>query len=314
MDDLAPLSEIASVDPLTPETLRDLLKIDHPSGVITIQGVARETNLWSKGGASFVYGRLILGSASLKFRSPAELAPAEGEAVMMRGTLQIASASQRGEDWRATHEILFVASVVGTWETRQTAAPRTDPLTPREVRTPLADLLAAHGMGKLVILATDTARQDIMQSLKNEEIQGRPEFVDVSFGSEEDFVATLRRLRGRQDIAALGISRGGGGGQEAIGDSREVIDALNGLGVPYYVAFGHAANLWLIDKHADQSFHTPSAFGTAIARALKKIAYEKRLLARIEALEAEQRHSVRISKRTLLLIIGSLLAAFAMML
>jgi exodeoxyribonuclease VII large subunit len=324
MEDLpSPANVVWADPPVTPEMLRDLLQIECPRGAIMIQGIARETKLWPKG--PFVYGRLELGGASVRFRAPPEVAPGEGEAVMMRGVLRIEQATKNGENWRATHQVTLFGSVVGTWEARQSTAVRSDDLCPREARTSLGEVMAADGLEKLVIIATDTARRDILQSLYDGEIDGAPEFIEANFGSREEFLAVLGDLRSRRDIGALGIARGGGGGQEIIGDSHEIIDCLNRMGFPYYVALGHASNIWLIDKHADQSFPTPSAFGTAIARAVGEWEFQRReirervdleaqteeLKGRISTLEAERHQGIRITYPKLIFIVSGLIAAFA---
>ena len=71
-----------------------------------------------------------------------------------------------------------------------------------------------------------------------------------------------------------------------------------GLGRPLYVALGHSTGLALIDKYADQSFHAPSGFGAAIARATWSVARLRNqereleeLATRVEAMENNLKRS-----------------------
>lgn len=190
----------------------------------------------------------------------------------MKGVLQVRPATDAEEDWRATHVITLVGSVVGTWTPREEVEAVLK-LPVRDERVPLGDFIAEHGIENLVILTTATARADITRTLSDAEVMGRPEFVEASFGSASEFLATVTSLHQRGYLAGLAIARGGGGGQELIAGSREIINALIDLQVPFYVAFGHATDVALIDRFADQAFHTPSGLAAEIARSVKETFY-----------------------------------------
>lgn len=248
--------------------LVDLLKVEAPAGGCLIQGFAKDVRPWSNGERSYVYGRLVLGTASVRFRTQPEFAPREDEPVTINGTLRIEPANRGREDWRATHQITLYGKVVGTWEPRPALGPPLQ-LPSRDERLPLDGFIADNALGRLAVLVSGTARADITRMLSDAEVSDRPTFIEANFGDAEKFLATVRSFVGRTDIAGLAIARGGGGGQELIGGSREIISALIALKRPFYAALGHATDLALIDKYADQSFHAPSGLGAAIARAIR---------------------------------------------
>ena len=262
-------SSQADPAPITPEILAELLRVEVPSGTILVQGIVKKVTPWSNGDRAYVYGRLALGRASISFRTHPEFAPNEGDAVTMKGVLQIRPVMNPEGDWRATHEITLVGSVVGTWAPRKKVEPVLK-LPVRDERVPLDEFIAEHGIENLVILTTTTARADITQTLSDAEVMGRPEFVEANFGSASEFLATVKSLHQRGYLAGLAIARGGGSGQELIAGSREIIKALIDLRVPFYVAFGHATDVALIDRFADQAFHAPSGLAAEIARSVKK--------------------------------------------
>lgn len=82
------------------------------------------------------------------------------------------------------------------------------------------------------------------------------EFIDqIKINSEYDSVCIVR----------------GGGEQKSFGvwETPEVINALLNSELTVYSAIGHSTDLLLIDKYADESFTTPTAFGSNAAAALK---------------------------------------------
>ncbi len=266
---ISPESTPSGQMPLTPEMLSEMLKVEAPSGPVLVQGVARELRHWGKGSIAYVFGRLALGRASIGFRTHPECAPSEGQAVMMNGVLQIQPGTKSEEDWRATHVVMLIGSVVGTWDPREDSEPVLK-LPVRDERVPLAEFLSENRAENLLVLTTGTARADITRVLSDAGVTERPVFMEANFGSAAEFLGTIRQLGSQRDIAGIAVARGGGGGQDLIGGSREIISALIELDVPFYAAFGHATDVALIDMYADQAFHAPSGLGGEIARSVKE--------------------------------------------
>lgn len=97
----------------------------------------------------------------------------------------------------------------------------------------------------------------------------------TSLDNGEAFLQALNEVAANPEVRGIAIARGGGGGLEAIGSSAEIVRQLINLGLPFYVAIGHSRDLFLIDKYADQIFHTPSALGAGIADALREKLYRE---------------------------------------
>lgn len=70
-------------------------------------------------------------------------------------------------------------------------------------------------------------------------------------------------------IQGLALARGGGLGPDVIGSSRKVVAALTAKGLPIYAALGHAVNIELLDRYADQVFHSPTALASAMHRSIQ---------------------------------------------
>lgn len=285
--------------PITPDLLADLLKIEAPAGPLLVQGIAREVRPWQRGERAYVFGRLALGSASVVFRTSPEFAPQENEAVILKGILRIDlldRSSRQGEDWRATHRVMLIGNVVGTWKPRAAVEP-VRPLPVRDEHLSLESLLFDHGLSGLAILVSGTAKADITRMLTDSGVSERPRFIEANFGDASEFMRALRGLRGQREVVALAVARGGGTGQELIGGSREIIAELIEQKRPFYVALGHATDVALIDKYADQSFHAPSGLAAAIARAIsaaKRRRWQERELS--ERTSAVERLATRLDK------------------
>ncbi len=257
--------DIASA-PLTPEVLSGLLKITAPRGGIAVQGIAQDVRAFPiEGPVQQVYGRLTLGRFSIRFRAPPEAAPDENQAVIVKGYLSV-SAVRPDHDWRATHEIMLVGHVVGTWIPRSSSDPFTEiPL--RGERCPLQEFVR---LDELLVLCSGTAERDITASLRSAGLYERPRFETMNFGSEAAFLEKLEALIVEQGFSALVIARGGGAGIDEIGNSRAIARTLVEAGIPFYTAIGHDTNVVLLDKLADQAFHTPSGFAAAWAQSCRE--------------------------------------------
>lgn len=59
---------------LTPEALGNVIRLAAPEGPITVKGTAKEVKVWTRPGdtePTKIYGRLVLGDASIRFELPA---------------------------------------------------------------------------------------------------------------------------------------------------------------------------------------------------------------------------------------------------
>lgn len=256
---------------MTPEMLADTIRIITPVGPVSVKGIAVKVNspFPSGSGGSVVYGELALGSALVSFRVPAEVAPQEGEAVVIRGVLRLTLVERtRDHAWRGNWKLTLIGQVIGTWTPRLSPVPIL-PLPERGERIPLNDFLLAHGMGSLLVLCTAVGRSDLAQSLASGGRAERPLFLEANYADADAFLRTIESGCSNTAVRGIAIVRGGGAGLDEIGGSRRIVAALLSKRIPFYTALGHSTDLVLADRSADQVFHSPSELGAALARAVR---------------------------------------------
>lgn len=104
------------------------------------------------------------------------------------------------------------------------------------------------------------------------------------------FIEDLLEVCRDPAIKVLVVTRGGGGGLAAIGDSHEVAAALLSSGRVFYTALGHDKDVLLLDKYADQAFATPSALGQSLAEAKRVVVERTTLVERLQFLSHRVEH------------------------
>lgn len=257
-----------SLQALTPEALIRLLRVVVPSGAVTVKGVVTRLTYWpSEGAPKHCYGVLTLGAASIKFRIPPEANVRLDEPVLLHGTLEIAPTNEG----KATHEIKLVGDAMGTWLPRKPEG-HDEPLPPREMPPrSLGDFVAQQReVTRLGFLVTETAWNDLLTTSQLNELRRCPQR-RTNFTRADIFLDDLRALRETEGVSGIVIARGGGDALDTIGSSLPVLKALLGTGLPFYVAMGHANDMLLVDKYADQTFATPSSLGHSLAAAHRAI-------------------------------------------
>ncbi|WP_025804378.1 exodeoxyribonuclease VII large subunit [Pseudomonas chlororaphis] len=266
---------------LTPDALIDALKISAPSGFVTVKGIAAEVKFWSRNGEDKVlkvYGRLVLGDASIRFELQPNAAIQDNAPVILYGALRI----KKSETFRTTHEVILVGDVVGRWIPYEpvVVAPPT-PLVRQQPRLSLEAAVAKHGLDAIAIFATGTAWNDLTTAANPLPVFAHCRRVETNFMKPEQFLSDLAEVCRDPAVQVLVIARGGGGGLEVIGDSPEVAAALLASKRPFYTALGHDDNVLLLDKHADRAFSTPSILGQMLAETIRSIAERQNLEERL---------------------------------
>ncbi len=259
--------------PLTPEAVLETVRLVAPMGIVAVQGYAENVSKpWaSKTGRSLVFGDLVLGGGVLSFQIPAEVAPEAGERVVIEGHLRAQRATQNNNDVRRGNwRTILTGTVVGTWEPRD-PPPAPLPLPDRDECLPLDLFIEEHGIEKLLILTTEVGQTDITNELVKARVDARPLFLRANFGDPDAFLQTLARIQASPSVQGLAVARGGGIGLNVIGSSREVVAALMGKGLPIYAALGHAVDIELLDRYADQVFHSPTALASALQRSIQAL-------------------------------------------
>jgi exodeoxyribonuclease VII large subunit len=255
---------------LTPEILSASVQVVGQAGVFLIKGFAREVRAWPATGAPrHVYGTLQLGPSSIRFKTDALNAPTEGEAVILAACLEIKPPRSAGRDrWNGAFEVTLIGEKAGTWSPGG-ADRQVVQLTPRADRLPLEDFLDTFLPDRLTILVSGKAEADIQQAFTEARLLQRPKIVRARFDDETAIIEAARQAVS-DGAQAVALARGGGAGLELTANSPRLTEALIGLGKPFYSAQGHGDDVFLIDKHADDCFATPSVLGLAVARGVTR--------------------------------------------
>lgn len=266
---------------LTPDALIDALRISVPSGFVTVKGIATEVKFWSRNGENKVlkvYGRLVLGDASIRFELQPNAAIQDNTPVILHGALRI----KKADAFRTTHEVILVGDVAGCWIPHEPVAVAPPiPLVRQQPRLSLEAAVAKHGLKAIAILATGTAWNDLTTAAGPLPVFAYCRRVETNFMKPEQFISDLAEVCRDPAIQVLVIARGGGGGLEVIGDSPEVAAALLASRRPFYTALGHDDNVLLLDKHADRAFSTPSILGQMLAETVRSIMERQDLVERL---------------------------------
>jgi exodeoxyribonuclease VII large subunit len=246
MNAAGPLSLPVAQNPvLTPELLAPLIRHSKVSGPLWVRGTARDVREWSKGQVRRCYGKLQHGDVSLPFCLLGGTFPAEGGHVIIGGILGV----------NRNFAVEIQGEVAGAWEPAEpkesiAPLPRTRPVLL------LPQFLTDNALGGLGFLTTKTGWDDICAASTAPEVRHCPQ-KHVSFSDESDFMRGLDELIA-DGVTGIVIARGGGEKLSAIRDSVAVTRRLIETDLPFYTALGHATDLGVLDKHADQSFLTPT--------------------------------------------------------
>lgn len=120
----------------------------------------------------------------------------------------------------------------------------------------------------LVLIGSEIGIQDALSQLGrwSKSVQTH----QIRMGSKAAVVDSLNDLSaGSSRIAGIVLLRGGDDNTLDIWNDVEVLKLVMELDTPFYTAMGHANRITMINKYADQSFHTPSAFGNILFRSLE---------------------------------------------
>lgn len=248
-------------------SLMNLVSWELPQGEIVVRGIVhalRPHPNWEN--PVCIYGDLRDPSsqAVMSFRcSPgAGITPTlRGEPVILRGKLQV-SISRQGRGFK----VELAGTRLGSWAPEARPTPAAFLLPPERVKVSLAQLLAQHPAKRLILLGTSTGIGDASRSLAGGAgPQPVTRVVSMQLAALQAAVAEVAPAH-----SAICLLRGGGEASRfAVFDDPLLIHSLLAAGIPFYTAIGHATDLTLADKHADQSFITPTDFGSAYVIACK---------------------------------------------
>lgn len=256
---------------ITADQVGPLARLEGGKTPIRVAGRAKKLSPWKH----FCYGVFEpYPGTELSFRIPVDEQPQDDAPIIIAGVLTV----------NRKMSVELQGRVEGPWltVTREPVVP-----IPDRGRNPVAigEFLGRHGLSGLGFLASKTGWDDICSAARLPELRNNSQ-VTAHFGDEAKFLEALKQLTGT-GVKGLVIARGGGERLETIGDSRNVTRALIETGLPFYAALGHANDVLLLDKHADDVFLTPSDFGHRLRDCLD--AAQEAEDARTEASDAEDK-------------------------
>ncbi|HEU4558420.1 MAG TPA: exodeoxyribonuclease VII large subunit, partial [Longimicrobium sp.] len=239
--------------------------------------------------------------AKLTLRLPSGTpAPAIGHHIVVHGTLSVQPSAYHGG-----LEVFLTGSIQGTYRTE--SLPASAGLL-RRVHEParLSWLLSHEHRSTLLVIATSTGWEDARNAARVAEAPDIPwTRVEGNFGDRGQMIALLRDIADRDGCHAVAVLRGGGDARSLeLWDDPDVVEALLGLGRPFYTALGHSTNVLLADRYADESFDTPTAFGNAVGQLMTdrgRFSQTVAELTRIREQLARTEASAREKQRTLMI-------------
>ena len=282
-----------TLHPLLPDAIIDSVHLTHPKERVLIKGRVVELRPWPPDKPRNVYGTLRGEQVSIDFKCPVNRSPRlEGEYTVLSGYLSV-----KPKRFASGLEILLTGDAVSTWTPSTNSLPLILP-TRTWGRQSLLVFVREHGAEALLVLTTKIGQDDFRTALTQQGASTRIcPTVQTRFGDRQKLLADLDQTITQHPAAkALAFVRGGGDADGlALWDDPELVCALLERGRPFYTALGHSDRLLLADKHSDDTFATPTAFGQALGQALEAVAQERRLFAEFEA---SQQETARLTRET----------------
>ncbi|MEA9705239.1 hypothetical protein [Xanthomonas campestris] len=256
---------------ITSDQVLPLARLEGGKLPLRVAGRAKKLMPWKQ----FCYGVFEpYPGAELSFRIPLEEQPQDGAPIIIAGVLTV----------NRKMSVELQGRVEGPWltVTREPVMP-----IPERARNPvtIGEFLGENSLSDLGFLTSKTGWGDICSAARLPELSACAP-VTANFGDESKFLEALKQLAAT-GVKGLVIARGGGDQLETIGGSRDVVRALIETGLPFYAAIGHANDVLLLDKHADDVFLTPSDFGHRLRGCVEAARDSEG--ARIEASDAEDK-------------------------
>lgn len=274
-----PESTINTVNPLNSlpldvdEAMLTLISSFKTSSQVKVQGkvekVDERYDYW-------LYGDLAGQEGKIRFRLPkGKQVPLVGSTIVINGVFKIQPARfHEGLETMLCGKVdpLSQNLLVGIEENYK-------PFNPKRINPPLRlQTWLEHNQGdlnKLLVIGTKTGISDVKATLSQEGFNHSFNSAITNMVDRFDVLNFLAGVLKRKDITAIALARGGGDlSTLAAWEDEELITMLAESGKAFYTALGHSTNLLLIDRFADETFATPSAFGSAFGQCLRQF-YQK---------------------------------------
>ena len=238
--------------------------------VIRVQGIVGKVKPYG----NVVYFDLGGSECKLTIKCDRSLSPNEGERIVVEGM-----PSFKPSKFSLGLDIVVSGFPVGQIALKETGVKTALPNLEKGRYLRLYDYLQDHDISGLHILGTQTAIRDVLSHLDTP-IAGFVSHETVRVSDKGDIFKKISNIP--QEATAIAIVRGGDDATMGIWNDRDIIEALLELEIPFYLALGHTHGISLASRYADETFHTPSAFGISLGSIMRQILQEKRIAIRAE--------------------------------
>ena len=244
--------------------------------LVYIQGVVGKVKPYNH----LVYFDLKGGSNTVSVKCPLDLRPQEGDNIIVEGLPML-----RPSRFNTGLDVIIEGKPVGNIEPPKINVDKPIVSLHKNSFIRLHDYISQYGIDDICIAGTETAIRDVLSQINHETREDiKTKIIRVS--EKETMLSDL--YKAVTDCNAFAIVRGGDDASLELWNDPEVIGKLLALECPFYVALGHTHFVALTTQYADESFHTPSDFGSAINEVVQWLIYENNLNNEVESLKKSQ--------------------------
>ena len=251
---------------LTTDQLRAQLQLTEPSSQVRVEGKVLSVREWAKDGKRVKWFVTIVGaapnSAKLELMLEPDVIVLRGEIIRAVGTLKI-MAEDDGIKLRLT-------AVIEARFTTASHAPTSFIRTrqKQQLRDFMRALVRGHELIGFFAIATEVGKADFLSAMTHWKLPGRVMPWFEAMNDRVRILEVLRKAAGEPRCLGLFILRGGGDNLSDLwSDDWEICQAIADFPKPIYTALGHAKDIQVADKLADESFASPGIIGERWAHA-----------------------------------------------
>ena len=247
-------------------------KID---SVIRVQGLVGKVKPYK----NVVYFDLRGGEGALTVKTSLDMAPREGDRLVVEG-LPILRASK----FFTGLDVQIEGRPVANWEPLNQEHDSLDRFNlHKSSYHTLHSCLSNTPLEKFGIFGTETAIRDVLSNLPDDSVANISTHV-VRVSDQHSMVEDIAMAVHCFD--AFAVVRGGDDASLEIWNRAELVYELLALDMPFYLALGHSHRVTLANQYADESFPTPSAFGSSMKGHIQGLEERERMRQSVDELQA----------------------------
>ena len=224
---------------------------------LKVKGIANNVNI----NKNYQYFSLSDGVQAIGVKCPVSFGATEGECVIVEGTPSLFPTKDRGG---MVLQFRINGKVTGNWKPRINEKLFID--LENRPRNKLATFLRRNSVDNLLLLGSQIGINDVLSHAG--EFASRIAYELIPVSDKQDAINAITQAS-KKEASAYAFARGGDDSGLLLWEDPEFVHFLTKLETPFYTALGHAHRHTLSDRTADESFHSPTGLGEAIAAALE---------------------------------------------